>query len=131
MSEFMSCGPVIYRSDGIEPISFQEIQAYMQTMQIDLSPWHIEILRAMSRVYASEFNLANGRPKRPAPWSPRPTVESNKLIEAELRAMVAQIQPTPTAKRKERERKESKLGKIPKSQPSKPKPTEKPNSSKA
>ena len=40
---------------GLCPISYQEIESWMRTTKTECSPWDVNILRYLSRVFVSQF----------------------------------------------------------------------------
>jgi hypothetical protein len=56
---------------GGEPLTFQEIRAWVDLTGHSLSPWEAETLRTLSAAYASEHFQASD-PDRPAPYRSTP-----------------------------------------------------------
>lgn len=52
-------------------LSFAEIEAWAQLAAVELLPWEVSVLRAMSSAFASEVRAAESI-NRPPPWVPVP-----------------------------------------------------------
>lgn len=72
MSLFHSAGSATQTGQGLVPLSWQEIEAWVKCQALTdvLTPWELGVVRIMSEAYASEYAQAYD-PKRPMPYSPR------------------------------------------------------------
>lgn len=52
---------------GIAPLSWQEIQAFIETNELELMLWEKELIKKMSEAYCAESHKATD-PQRPAPY---------------------------------------------------------------
>lgn len=52
---------------GLIPLTWQEIQAFIEVNELDLTLWERELLKKMSEAYCAEYSRASD-PQRPAPY---------------------------------------------------------------
>lgn len=66
---FFHYGQCMQSGQGLLPITWQELEAFIRLNQYDMMLWEIRILKRMSDAYCSEYSRA-GDPNRPAPYMP-------------------------------------------------------------
>lgn len=65
---FFESGQCLATGQGLVPLTWQEIDAWIRVNQLDLTLWEIETIRKMSEAYCAEYSRATD-PQRPAPYS--------------------------------------------------------------
>ena len=81
----LEAGTVSYEGALCHPLTWQEIESWLNCTQLELSNWTITTIRHMSQAYALEHNM--GRDEyRPAPSAPVKTEEKQKQSMDALKA---------------------------------------------
>lgn len=70
-------GPTLASGLGPCSLTYQEINAYMQSTGTHLQPWEIKILRHLSNAYVSESYKSTDA-NCPPPWQPRDVSQENR-----------------------------------------------------
>lgn len=73
---FSLSGQVSQTGMGLCPLSWAEIQAFIEVNELDLTLYEKELIKKMSEAYCSEHHAASD-PKRPAPY--KPEVEEDEV----------------------------------------------------
>ena len=66
---FFESGQCLATGQGLIPLTWQEIDAWIRVNKLDLTLWEIETIKKMSESYCAEYSRASD-PQRPAPYSP-------------------------------------------------------------
>lgn len=82
---FIEIGPVSYGSMGPVPLSFLEIQAYMQSTGIKFSPWESILIRKCSQEWVDAQYQAR-RPGSIPPWTVQNTDDRRREVAKRLKA---------------------------------------------
>jgi hypothetical protein len=64
---FFNSGQCIQTGMGLAPLSWQEIQAFIEVNELDLTLFERDIIKKMSEAYCAESHKATD-PQRPAPY---------------------------------------------------------------
>lgn len=60
-------GPITANGMGLQPVTWQELQAWRESSGTHCDPWELEQVKMLSMVYLDQFNKAE-KPDCPAPW---------------------------------------------------------------
>ena len=63
----MEIGPAGSNGMGLCPICYTEINAWINTTKTEVSPWDVNMIRHLSRVYVSQYNDSKDK-NAPAPY---------------------------------------------------------------
>lgn len=77
-------GPTSVSGFGPAPITFAEIESWMNSMRRWLQPWEVRELRRLSVEYVAMFSQA-GDEKCPDPWPTEATDEELRRVAFKLR----------------------------------------------
>lgn len=72
---FVCAGQITQTAQGIVPLDWQQLKAFVELNELDLCTWEIRILKRMSEAYCIEYSQASD-PHRPIPY--RPVVEETE-----------------------------------------------------
>jgi hypothetical protein len=78
---FFASGQAMQSGMGLHGLTWQEIRAFREENELDMTLYEREILKKMSDAYCSEYVKASD-PKRPAPYTPE--VEENEVDQIAL-----------------------------------------------
>lgn len=73
---FYLSGQATQTGMGLAPLSWQELKAFREENELDITLWERELLKKMSEAYCAEYSRASD-PKRPAPY--KPEVEEDEV----------------------------------------------------
>lgn len=65
---FFDSGQCLATGQGLVPLTWQEIDAWIRVNRLELTLWEIETISKMSSAYCSEYSKSTD-PQRPAPYS--------------------------------------------------------------
>lgn len=71
---------------GLAPLSWQELKAFREENELDITLWERELLKKMSEAYCAEYSRASD-PHRPSPYTPDVVDEEIDHIGNALRMM--------------------------------------------
>lgn len=66
---FFDAGQAMKTGMGITELTWQEIKAWREETETDITLWEKEQIKKMSQAYCAEYHAASD-PKRPAPYQP-------------------------------------------------------------
>lgn len=66
---FFDSGQALATGQGLIPLTWQEIESWINVNRLELTLWEIETIKKMSEAYCAEYSRATD-PQRPAPYSP-------------------------------------------------------------
>ena len=87
----LEVGPSSSRSMGSIPVSYLEIQAWMQTTKTKLSSWEVVLLHKCSREWVTAYYTAK-EPSNIPPWTIEPTDDYRKRVSDSLKRMLGKGQ---------------------------------------
>lgn len=108
LDHLWSVGPAV----AGEPVSFQEIKAWVDLTGVRVDGWEAEALRALSSAWVGEYRAADDA-QRPPPFLSAPTSEQRVYVASALEVMFDQLaskgekvepKPPPSAPRSSRSR---------------------------
>ena len=62
-------GPALNTGQGLVPLTFSEIDAWMRMVGVALTSWEASVLKRLSDEYVAEHHAAR-KPQHPQPWTP-------------------------------------------------------------
>lgn len=71
---FFGAGQITQTAQGIVPLTWCEIKAFLELNEVDLCTWEIKLLKRMSEAYCVEYSRGSD-PDRKAPYSPSVKLE--------------------------------------------------------
>lgn len=86
VANFVNSGQAVQTGYGLAPLSWQEIKAFIEVMDLDLLDWEKKLLKKMSEAYCAESHKATD-PKRPPPYAVKKEEEEVDHIGNALRMM--------------------------------------------
>lgn len=81
---FYLSGQATQTGMGLVPLSWQEIKAFREENELEITLWERELLKKMSEAYCTEYSRASD-PKRPAPYAPEQDPEEVDGIAVAMR----------------------------------------------
>lgn len=78
---FFEAGQVMKTGMGIVELTWQEIKAWREETETDITLWEKDVLKKMSQAYCAEYHAASD-PKRPAPYTPEVEEEIDHIGKA-------------------------------------------------
>ena len=66
---------------GLQPLSWQEIEAWQRATALSLTPWEVITLREMSEAYSTEYSASDNELRSP-PYTPK--VEEEDIARKEV-----------------------------------------------
>lgn len=73
---FIASGQATSSGMGLVPLSWQELKAFREENELDITLFERELLKKMSEAYCAEYHAASD-PRRPAPYTPE--VEEDEI----------------------------------------------------
>lgn len=67
LGHFFSSGQCLQTGQGLVPLTWQELKAYIELNELELCTWEANIIKKMSDAYCAEYSRASD-PNRPAPY---------------------------------------------------------------
>lgn len=90
---WMAVGPTMSTGGGETPVTWQEIAAWREQMEIDLAPWEADAIRAMSQAFSSQRYDAR-MPDCPAPYSEaqQEAANTDARVASQFKALMTALQ---------------------------------------
>lgn len=85
---FQEAGVMQSNGMGVIPLTWQEIESWLRTTELDLSVWEKLTIREMSEAYVAEFTKASAK-DAPAPFVP--IVEPEQIDRAAVSNKIADV----------------------------------------
>lgn len=73
---FFISGQVMQSGHGLLPLTWQELKAFIEVNELELTIWERQVIKKMSDAYCAEYSRSSD-PNRPAPY--RPQVEETEV----------------------------------------------------
>lgn len=67
VGHFFSSGQCLQTGQGLVPLTWQEIDAYVKLNELDMCVWELKLIKKMSEAYCAEYSRASD-PNRVAPY---------------------------------------------------------------
>lgn len=87
---FEEVGPCGYGFDGLVPLTFAEVKAWVDLTAMDVRPWEASMVVRMSKAYCQQHSISDD-PMTPPPFTVEKTEEQLRIMRERAQARIKKL----------------------------------------